>query len=61
MGIVKSLKINMTTLEINRISGENDTHRYCAVLGVEISNQTLDRELIKSINQLEDVISIEEI
>ncbi len=61
VGIVKSLKINMTTLEINRISGENDTHRYCAVLGVEISNQTLDRELIKSINQLEDVISIEEI
>lgn len=61
IGIVKSLKINMTTLEINRISGENDTHRYCAVMGVEISKEKLDQQLIESINQLEDIISIEEI
>ncbi len=61
IGIVKSLKISMNSLEINRIMGENDTHHYCAVLSVQVSKKKLDGELIRGINRLEDVISIEEI
>lgn len=59
--IVKNQKISINGLEVNRISNENESSRYCAVLGVRVNKKKLDAELIKSINYLEDIISIEEI
>ena len=61
ISIVKELNISINNLEINRITEENDSHHYCAVLGVMVSKKKLDGELIRGINRIEDVYSIEEL
>ena len=59
--ILKKHRVNISGLEINRVSAEDEKNRYCAVLGVRVSRIKLDDELVKAVCSVKDVISIEEI
>ncbi len=59
--LVRDMRINMNGLEITRIAGENDSHRYCAVLTVQTNKKKLDEELMKAIAKIDNVQSIEEL
>jgi len=61
--IMKEQRVKMQSLEITRISGENDSHYYCAVINIQMNKKTLELEsnIVKSIAALEDVIDIEEL
>ncbi len=59
--VLKELHVKMNGLEITRISGENDAHKYCAVLTVQSSRKKLDEELVRGIAALDDVMNIEEL
>lgn len=62
-GIIKVLREHhmvLNGLEITRVSGEDDTHHYCAV--VTISSKTdIDFDIVGALNAVEDVLSVEEL
>ena len=59
--IIREERIKLTDLEITRVvdEGEED-HHYCAMLSVQASRKQLEGQLIKSINDLDGTILIEE-
>lgn len=57
----KEHNAKMSGLEITRVTDAGDSHHYCAVLTVQVNRKKLDSVLLKSLAQIEDVITIEEL
>ena len=57
---LKDEKLSLTDLEINRMEESENAYHYCAVITVRISKDILDTVVIKALNSIEDVISVEE-
>ena len=61
VGIIRDKHLNMKELEITRVSSDNDTVRYCAILAVRVNRKQLDEDVVKSINAVENVTTVEEL
>ena len=54
-------RVKMNGLEITRVAAEDGAQHYNAVITVQISKKQLDNELVKSITELENVLTVEEL
>lgn len=59
--VIREHNIRISDLEISRIAGEGDGHRYCTVMTVQASREKLEEELIRDLTAMEDVYSVEEL
>lgn len=59
--LMREKRVKMSGLEITRVTAEDGRHHYNAVLTVQASKEQLDKDILKSITQLENVLSVEEL
>jgi len=58
---VKDARIAMTGLEITRVTDKGEKNHCCAVVSVQADKNQLENGLVKSINAIRDVLSVEEL
>ncbi len=59
--ILRSRKIPMNDMEVNRISDGDDHFHFSAILAVRISREKLEEEVIHRFENVEDVLTVEEL
>lgn len=59
--LLRERRVKMNGLEITRVAAEDGAQHYNAVITVQISKKQLDNELVKSITELENVLTVEEL
>ena len=59
--IIRDKHLSMKELEITRVAGDNEAMKYCAIIAVSVSRKQLDEEVVKSINLVENVTTVEEL
>lgn len=59
--IIRDKHLSMKELEITRVAGDNEGMKYCAIIAVSVSRKQLDEEVVKSINLVENVTTVEEL
>ena len=59
--IIRERRLKITGLEVNRISGKDDEHHYCAVVTLHVNKKELDEDIIKDLNGVENIIAVEEL
>ena len=58
---IRGKGIKLGGIEINRIAGKNDEHHYCAVITLRANKKQMDEDVIKELNGIEDVLTVEEL
>ena len=58
---IRDKGIKLGGIEINRIAGKDDEHRYCAVITLRANKKQMDEDVIKELNGIEDVLAVEEL
>ncbi len=59
--ILRTKKIPMNDMEVNRIAEGDDTFHYGAILTIRTSQREIDTEVIRSFSALDDVMVVEEL
>lgn len=59
--ILRALKVPMNDMEVNRASDGEDKYRYSAILTVRVNQQTMEKDIIHRFEQIEDVLTVEEL
>jgi len=59
--ILRSKKIPMNDMEVNRIAEGDDKFRYGAILTIRTSQRAIDAEIIQRFSSLDDVTVVEEL
>ena len=59
--LIRERHLKMRELEITRVSNEEDSIRYCAIIGMRMSKKQLDEEIIKAITGIDNVTTVEEL
>ena len=59
--ILRTLKVPMNDMEVNRIAEGDDKFRYSAILTIRVSQQTMEKEIIERFDKIEDVLTVEEL
>ena len=59
--IVREKHLKMSGLEISRITDEEGKHRYSAVVTIAVNRAILEGEIVKSLQELDNIISVEEL
>ena len=59
--LLRERRVKMNGLEITRVAAEDGAQHYNAVITVQVSKKQLDNELVKSITELENVLTVEEL
>ncbi len=59
--IVREKRLKMSGLEISRITDEEGKHRYSAVVTIAVNRAILEGEIVKSLQELDNIISVEEL
>ena len=59
--LLRERRVKMNGLEITRVAAEDGAQHYNAVITVQVSRKQLDNELVKSITELENVLTVEEL
>ena len=59
--VLKEHFVKLNSLEVSRISMEEDKHYYCAILSLQARKKTLGSSLLEQISSLEDVLNLEEL
>ena len=59
--LIRERHLKMRELEITRVSNETDNVRYCAIIGLRVSKKQLDEEITKSITEIKNVTTVEEL
>lgn len=58
---IRDKGIKLGGIEINRIAGKDDEHHYCAVITMRANKKQMDEDVIKELNGIEDVLTVEEL
>ena len=58
---IRDKGIKLGGIEINRIAGKDDEHHYCAVITLRANKKQMDEDVIKELNGIEDVLTVEEL
>ena len=58
---IRDKGIKLGGIEINRIAGKDDEHHYCAVITLRANKKQMDEDVIKEVNGIEDVLTVEEL
>ena len=59
--IVREKHLKMSGLEISRITDEEGKHRYSAVVTIAVNRAILEGEIVKFLQELDNIISVEEL
>ena len=59
--LLRSKKVPMNDMEVNRIADGEDKFHYSAILTVRVSQQTMEKEIIHGFESLDDVLAVEEL
>ena len=59
--ILRSRKIAMNDMEVNRISDGEDHFHFSAILTVRVSGKELEEEILRCFQSVEDVLAVEEL
>ncbi len=59
--ILRSRKIPMNDMEVNRIGDSEDQFHYSAILTIRVSRREMEEEVLRSFNAVEDVLTVEEL
>ena len=58
---IREKGIKLGGIEINRIAGKDDEHHYCAVITLRANKKQMEEDVIKELNGIEDVLTVEEL
>lgn len=59
--ILRTVKVPMNDIEVNRIADGEDKFRYSAILSVRVKGQTMAKEIIEGFEGIDDVQTVEEL
>ena len=57
--ILRTEKIPMNDMEVNRMADADGSYRYSAILTIQLSRQDLEREIIRQFEQTDGVVTVE--
>ena len=59
--ILRTVKVPMNDIEVNRVSDGDDKFHYSAILSVRVSGPTMEKEIIEGFAKIDDVLTVEEL
>ena len=59
--ILRTVKVPMNDIEVNRIADGDDKFRYSAILSVRVKDQAMGQEIIEGFEGIDDVQNVEEL
>lgn len=59
--ILRTVKVPMNDIEVNRIADGEGRYRYGAILTVRVSGDTMEKEIFQGLSEINDVQTVEEL